>query len=93
MKRTRPRIHRYEIKTPHRTGTVTFREEADKTVQKLRFTRYGDFGDMEQIATWLWPLILKHDRPGVPFVAHHPLSGQVVTIYDPGIAFVRQCQA
>ena len=81
-------IKRYVLKTPYRTINLEFEEYPDRVVQRLTMTKYGDYPDLQAFVEWLRPKVERYDGDGRPLIVHHPLTGQVATIFDPGVAII-----
>lgn len=83
---------KFSIKLPNRTGVVEIIEEPKRIVVKLRFSKCGDFGDVEKIKDWLRPIFEKYDTDERPLVMDNPTTGEVATVFD-GVVFVRRCNS
>lgn len=68
------------IKLPKRTGKLEVVEESARIVFRLRFDKYGDFGDVVQVKKWLKPIFDKYESDKRPMVMDNPTTGEVITI-------------
>lgn len=85
------KVHR--LKTPFRTCRIEITETSRRTFVALHFSRVGDFDDQAAIIQWLQPILAKYEGDGKPIVMRNPRSGEVATVYDPGIAVVQRSHA
>lgn len=69
------------IKLPKRTGKVEVVEEPTRILIKLRFDKYGAFGDEAEFENWLLPILEKYDSDKRPLVMDNPKTGEVATVF------------
>ena len=75
-KRNRIKTETHRLETAARTATVKVHEEPGRVLIKLRFSEYGDFGDLPEITRWLWPILSAYENDPRPTVKDHPLFPQ-----------------
>jgi hypothetical protein len=73
--------HSFTKQLPHRTGICEILETVSEVYVNLSFSKYGDFGDVQQVNDWLFPIFHRYENDKRPVIMVHPLSGQVCTIY------------
>ena len=56
-------------------------EEPNRIFVRLRFDKYGDFGDDKEISNWMLPLFERYDNDHRPIVMDNPSSGQTAAIF------------
>jgi hypothetical protein len=69
------------IKLPKRTGKLEVVEEPTRIVLKLRFDKYGVFGDEAELEKWMLPIFEKYDTDKRPLVMDNPTTGEVATVF------------
>jgi len=69
------------IKLPKRTGKLEVVEEPTRIVLKLRFDKYGVFGDEAELEKWMLPIFEKYDTDKRPLVMDNPITGEVATVF------------
>ncbi len=82
-----------KLKTAARTGTLEIDERTDRVFLKLTFDKYGDFGDLPEIAERLAREFLPFDGDGRPVIVRDPNTGDLATCYDGGFAIVERSNA
>jgi len=50
-------------------------------VLKLRFDKYGVFGDEAELEKWMLPIFEKYDTDKRPLVMDNPITGEVATVF------------
>jgi len=50
-------------------------------VLKLRFDKYGVFGDEAELEKWMLPIFEKYDTDKRPLVMDNPTTGEVATVF------------
>lgn len=73
--------HFFTIQLPKRTGACEILETVSEVYVNLSFSKYGDFGDVPQVADWLFPIFHRYENDKRPVIMVHPMNGQVCTIY------------
>lgn len=74
-------IKTHVIKLPERSGIVTVDEQKDKILVKIRFDKYGDFGDVPQLMKWLEPIFMAFEEDPRPIEMDNPTTGEQATVY------------
>lgn len=76
------------IKLPKRSGKLEVIEEPTRIVMKIRFDKYGDFGDLDEVKKWLWPIMEKYEADPRPMIMDNPMTGERVTVMGDASNFV-----
>lgn len=71
----------YVLKTKCRIIVCQITEEKNRVLVKLRCSKYGDFGDVEEMTQWLGPILGRYDTDLRPIVMDNPTSGQTLTVF------------
>jgi hypothetical protein len=73
--------HFFTIQLPQRTGSLEIVETISEVYINLSFSRYGDFGDVQEVTDWLFPILHRYENDKRPLIMVHPIRSQVCTIY------------